>query len=206
MLIARFCAIIYRVFRKKLHLIKMEGKKMMLEKLAKLAYDGASTKSISQCFNVEESQILEIIETDEYKKQLSVITVENLEQAQLLDKGWEGVESFAVSRVLNELQHNPDPDFALKAAQVANKAIRRNGTMRQNTPIQVNNNLQAVINIQPAFAKTLQDNYLVEDVSKKKFEKKITNALNPAGVKKLLAGVTSFADDFAIDGQILEIN
>lgn len=179
----------------------------MLEKLAKLAYDGASTKAIAQCFNVEESQILDMVESAEYKKQLSIVTDNNMQEAQLLDMGWEGVESFGVSAVLAHLKTNPDPDFALKAASIANKAIRRSGSMRQNNTIQVNNNMQAVISIQPAFAKTLQDNYLVEDVSKERFEKKITNALNPAGVKELLGGVAkSIADEFMIDGQLIELN
>lgn len=180
---------------------------MMLEKLAKLAYDGASTKAMAQCFNVDESQVLDIVETDEYKKQLSIVINENVEQAQLLDMGWEGVESFGVSAVLAHLKTNPDPDFALKAASLANRAIRRNGVVRQNSTIQVNNNMQAIISIQPAFAKTLQDNYLVEDVSQDVFEKKITNALNPAGVKDLLGGVAkSIADEFKIDGQLIELN
>jgi len=184
-----------------------EGKKMMLNKLAKLAYDGASTKSIAQCFNVEESQILEVIDTKEYKQQLAEISEENAEKAQLFDQGWDGVEEFAISNVLANLKNNPDPEFALKAASLANKAIRRNGKMKQNTPIQVNQNLQAVINIQPAFAKTLEENYFVEDVSKVKFEKKITNALNPTAVKNLLMPVSrAYADEFSVDDVILNIN
>lgn len=180
----------------------------MLEKLAKLAYDGASTKAIAQCFNVEEGQILEIIETPEYRKQLAGVTEDNLEKAALLDMGWDGVEEYAISSVLNTLQNNPDPDYALKAASLANRAIRRNGKMRQNKTIEVNNNLQAVIHIQPEFAKTLQNNYLINDVSKEEFKKKITNALNPREVKALLMpdGVNKHDDDFDLADLALSLN
>ncbi len=175
-----------------------------LMKLARLAHGGTSMKAISQIFNVDESKILQLIETSEYSKSLSEVAGEEAEKAALLDKGWDGIEELAMSNVVNALRHNPDPDYAIKAASLANKAIRRNGVhgMKQNTPIQVNQNLQAVIHIQPVFAKTLQENYLVEDVKEVAKAKKVVNALNPAAVKNLLMPLTSMnaiADDLLDD-------
>jgi len=177
-----------------------------LMKLAKLTHSGASMQAMTAIFNVDEKQILQLTQSDEYNKALGKVVEEEFTKSQLLDKGWDGVEEMAMANVVNALRHNPDPDYALKAAGLANRAIRRNGNMKQNTPIQVNQNLQAVIHIQPDFAKTLQDNYLVEDIRENKVQKKITNALNPAAVKNLLRPLTvmnemaaDFMDDLNLD-------
>ena len=168
-----------------------------LTKLAKLAHRGASIKSMAAVFNLEESQILQLVETPDYRAELSTISIEEFDKSNIVDQGWDAVEEMSISNVIDNLRMNPDPDFALKAAALANKAIRRNGSAgnKQNTPIQVNTNLQAVIQIQPAFAKTLQDNYLIEDVKEEKLPKKIVNALNPTKVKQLLSNVTGLATE-----------
>jgi len=164
--------------------------KKHINKLAKLAYSGASMKAMAAVFNVDEEQISQLIKTDDYKTEMAIITEESFTKAAILDKGWEGIEEYAVSSVLDVLMNAPDPDFALKAAGMANKAIRRNGMNgmgnKQNNMIQINQNMQAIIHVQPVFAKTLQEHYLVEDVRERELPKKVVNAMNPKMVKELL--------------------
>lgn len=176
--------------------------KEQMNKLAKLAHDGASMQVICDIFNVEQPQILELMELDVYKKALSEVSAEDYEKSQLLNKGWDGVEEFGISQVLDYMQTVVDPEYALKAVALANKAIRRGGSNQMNNGnamIQVNNNLQAVIHVQPGFAKTLEENYMVEDVRETNFPKKITNALNPAKVKDLLRNAIDFKPVIADD-------
>ncbi len=157
-------------------------------KIAKLAHSGASVQAIASVFNLDESVILAVKEQAEYKIELSRIQENSFDKAQTLDGGWDRVEEQGMLQVLDHLEKVPDPDFALKAIALANKAIRRNGNQanRLNTPIEVNNNLQAVILVQPQFAKAMKEGYLIDDVKQPTFVKKITNAMNPSAVKNLL--------------------
>lgn len=163
-------------------------------KLAKLAYKGASMQSICDIFTLEESNVRELMDSDAYKQALATITDDNFSFNSLIDRGWDGIEEAAMGSVLEELKHNPDPDFALRAAAMANKATRTHGKNKTNVPIQVQNNMQAIIHVQPRFADKLQSDYIVNDVKDVRLDKKVTNALNPNAVKHLL-GMSSNSND-----------
>lgn len=157
-------------------------------KLAKLAYNGASMQSMCAIFNLGEPELLQLMDMDNYKTALGEVTEAEFDFNSLVDKGWDGVEELAVTNVLLELKNNPDSDFALRAAVAANKAVRSHGkkSFRHNAPINVQNNMQAVIYVQPKFAERLQNDYIVQDKTGIKLDKKIINALNPNAVKHLL--------------------
>lgn len=159
------------------------------DKLAKLAYNGASMRSMCTIFNLEETALQQLMEMDGYKTSLATVTDENIEFDSLIDKGWDGIEEAAMTNVLHELKHNPDPEYALKAAAFANKAIRNYGkkSVRPNVPIGVQNNMQAVIHVHPKFAGKLQNNYVIDGkCDSNELSKKIINALDPSAVKCLL--------------------
>ncbi len=174
-----------------------------IEKIAKLAHSGASVTAIASVFSLEEQAILQIIETPDYKIALGKIQATSFDKEQLLDGGWDRIEQQGMLQVIEHLEKVPDPDFALKAITLANKALRRNGNSRVNKPIEVNANLQAVIVVQPQFAKAMQEGYLIDDVKTPSFAKKITNAMNPNAVKTLL-GKKPIVDNM-VTGEVNEL-
>ena len=74
--------------------------------------------------NLEPNQLAELLEVPELKQLIAQQeAAERLNSADASSK-WDEVEVLALKNVLGELNSRPDPVFALKAAAVANKAIR----------------------------------------------------------------------------------
>jgi len=133
-----------------------------LEKIAKLVLVQVKQNQIALVCGVSESSISQIISSKEYKEVEQVMLVEKAEQMSLLDEGWDGVEALGVKRVLQELQQNPDPEFALKAAVVANKAIRRENSSFKNKPIAADQGVRATIHLNPVFVDKMQNNLTIQ--------------------------------------------
>jgi len=132
-----------------------------LEKLAKMILVGVPQKQIASSLNLSEGRISQIIITEEYKTAESKVAAVKFQEAELINKGWDGIEARGIKRVLDEMKHNPDPEFALKASIAANKALRRGDF--KNNPIVADRGVKAVIHLNPVFVEKLQQNFEISE-------------------------------------------
>lgn len=132
-----------------------------LEKIAKMRVVSVPQNQIAAACGLSESRISQITSSDEYKLIEQKIAVTKFEETEMLNQGWDSVEAMGIQKVLTHLQNNPEPDFALRAASLANKAVRR-GT-HQNNPIAQSAGVRAVIHLNPVFADKLQQNFIVSE-------------------------------------------
>lgn len=157
-----------------------------IEKLARMEAAGIPHKQIALATNLSESRISQIFATNEFKIAVEKVAVENFEEQELINQGWDGVEALGITKVVSALQNDPDPDFALRAAAVANKAARR-GNYRNN-PIAQQAGVRTIINLNNTFIEKLQANTEIgaDKVKTLINEKKSSDFMNPAEVQKML--------------------
>lgn len=169
-----------------------------VEKIAKMVMANVPQNQIAAACGVSESRISQLMETNEYKSIEQEVAVLKFEESQLINQGWDSVEAMGVKSTIIALRNNPDPEFALKAAVVANKAIRR-GTFNNN-PIPQSAGVRAVIHLNPVFVDKLQQSF---EVSEKKMnlltEKPKDSDFLPAADVHNLLGLGN-------DGKVIENN
>ena len=99
----------------------------LLNRVARFLVMEAPTHQIAIATGLTEEKVSKLADTQLVKDKMASLQSEQLDQADKLRRGWDAVEEEALGTVLHTLQANPDPDYALRAAAVANKAERRNG-------------------------------------------------------------------------------
>ena len=157
-------------------------------RIARMQEQGVSDEDLARIFGIAPEKMVEILQSEEYKQAASQAILEEFDKQSILNKGWDGIEEYAMSTVLTTLQSpHPDPDYALKAASVANKATRRG--KHSNEPIQVAQNLTSIIQLHAEYVGNLQNNFHVAPRQIDKIAKKQTNFMNVDGVKQMLGAV-----------------
>lgn len=124
------------------------------DKIARMALFDIPQTQIAKAVGLSDSRISQIVETEEYKTVLSAISIEYFERNQQLNDGWQSVEALALGTVVDNLAWNKDPDFALRAAMIANKAQKRGETAKQ--PIDAQAGARAVFHLTQNFIQKLQ--------------------------------------------------
>jgi len=127
-----------------------------LEKIARMVLYDVPHTQIALAVGISESRVSQILETDEFKNQMQAIATERFEQDSGINEGWDHLEAIALKNVLDRIQWNSDPEFALKAAMMANKAQRRG--QFNNRPLDAKDGVRAVINLTAQFIDQLQQN------------------------------------------------
>lgn len=156
-----------------------------IERIAKMDHAGVSADQIATAVNLPVGKIVEIQETEKYKAALAEIAQEAFDRVDVANQGWDMVENLAMNKVVEHLQRAPDPDYALKAAALANKAVRRG--KHTNDTIGVLPNQQAIINVSLNFADKLQRDFAITPKAKNELiPKKDDNFLPPRQVTELL--------------------
>lgn len=155
-----------------------------LGKIAKMDFAGVPERQIAAACNIPIAKLIQLQETEKYKSTLATIASESFEKADVLNGGWDMVENLAMNKVVDHLQKLPDPDYVLKAAAFANKAVRRG--RHNNEPIAVQPGQQAVINVSLSFADKLQQAFTINPREPKELKKKDDNFLPPKAVNELL--------------------
>lgn len=157
-------------------------------KLARMVEQGVPEKELAGIFSVSGEQLSTVLASEPYLAAVAHVQNEAFDKRQLLNNGWDGIEEFALTTVLGYLQGpTPDPDYALKAAALANKAERRGKHV--NEPIVVQPNMQSVIQLNAQYVGKLEQHFQVAERPPATIEKSETNMLSVQGVKSLL-GVT----------------
>lgn len=162
--------------------------KKQLEKIARMAYANIPQTQIAAAMSVTEGFISQIMESAEYKTEIDKIVAEKFEESQLVDQGWDGIEALGIRATVEALQHNPDPDFALRAAVVANKAVRR--SQHRNQPINPDLGARTVVHLKQVFVNKLQN--ATKEIAERttttlQDNQKETDFLEPSKVQELLA-------------------
>ncbi len=124
-----------------------------LEKIARMALFDVPEAQIAKAVGI--GDITEYTESQEYKDVLARISTEYFEQNQQLNDGWNSVEALALTAVVDNLTWSKDPDFALRAAGMANKANRRGDVTQE--PINGQAGARAVFHLTQNFIQKLQN-------------------------------------------------
>lgn len=90
-----------------------------------LAVYGMADRAIADTLLISVEQVLLIRQSDEFKKAFATKAQERQQRLMDLEDGWDTVEEKALSAVLENLEYNRDPRYALLAARTANSATRR---------------------------------------------------------------------------------
>ena len=114
----------------------------VLDKIARLTYAGVLDVEIANVVNLSAGRISQIKEEDGYKAHYSKVVSEKFTDRQDTDDSWDKIEKLATKRIADHLAWAQDPDYALRAAMVANKAQRRNVL---NTPISADAGARVII-------------------------------------------------------------
>lgn len=93
--------------------------------LAKHELQGLDVASIAEVFASTEEEIRSEVESAEYQEVKKVVALELAKYSADTDLSWDGLELQALERLHRTVALSSDPEFHLKVAAVANKAVRR---------------------------------------------------------------------------------
>lgn len=108
-----------------LHSRLEEEQKVLVEQFKTLRERGAPKQVVMATLGLTEDAYSKLSAREEVKSAVLKAEMARAETNQTFDSNWDLVEHRALTAVAQELAVNPDPDFALRAAAVANKAVRR---------------------------------------------------------------------------------
>jgi hypothetical protein len=161
-----------------------EQLQLAIERIAKMKHAGVSHEQIAAACGMDIASLELMLEKEAVKTEIAKLAGNDFEKFDTLNQGWDMVESMSINKVAEHLQRAPDPDFALKAAALANKAQRRG--RHENNPVNVQPNNQAIIQVAINFADKLQTTFHVAKREVKTLQKKDDNFLPPRNVQTLL--------------------
>ena len=99
------------------------------EKLAEnfkaLRSKGAPKQLVMEALGLTEDDYSKLSAREDVKEAVIKAELARTSASASFDSNWDKVEDMALKAVARELASNPEPEFALKAAAVANKAVRR---------------------------------------------------------------------------------
>ena len=127
-----------------------------------LRLQGAPKQVIMDALGLTEDDYSKFSSREDVKQAVITSETDRAKSNLTFDNNWDAVENLALQQVAKELAFSPDPEFALRAAAVANKAVRRRredaklaaqGALAINN--QVNTNNIAILNLPKVFMQQL---------------------------------------------------
>lgn len=133
----------------------------LTDSFVKFKVAGAPKVAIIEALGISEDEFDRLNAKQEVKQAVLVSETQRLETGAIMDSGWDVIENQAMAIVLEAVREARDPEFSLRAAAVANKAIRRRREdaklLAQTQPGEYKNvNNIAVINLPKMFVNSLQ--------------------------------------------------
>lgn len=133
----------------------------LTDSFVKFKVAGAPKVAIMEALGISEDEFDRLNAKQEVKQAVLVSETQRLETGAIMDSGWDVIENQAMAIVLEAVREARDPEFSLRAAAVANKAIRRRREdaklLAQTQPGEYKNvNNIAVINLPKMFVNSLQ--------------------------------------------------
>ena len=158
-----------------------------IARVAAMKNAGMPDDQIATACSISLEVLEKVYAKEEYKAEIARITEESFDKYNTLNEGWDVVENLAMNRVIEVLDKMPDPEFALRAAAVANKAQRRG--RHNNSPIAAIPNSQVTIQLTANFADRMQQDFTIQERKPEAIEQKENNFLAPKKVQALLGKV-----------------
>lgn len=131
-----------------------EIKQDVLTRIAKLKSMEVPAHQIAAAVGMDEADLEVLMASAKFRDQFSAQQLKKYDTHETLNDGWDAVEETAMGHVLEYLMARPDPEYALRAAAMANKAQRRGA--HSNVPITGGVQAAAVIQLNAVFVKKLQ--------------------------------------------------
>jgi hypothetical protein len=89
-----------------------------------LAAHGLSDANIADLLLLTSAQVAEIKSSETFKRKYAEDVASRVDRQMQLAEGWDAVEEMSIAHVIESLEYNKDPKFALLAARTANAATR----------------------------------------------------------------------------------
>lgn len=163
-----------------------------LDKLAKLVLYDVPIAQCARVMGVSEGRISQIKDTDEFQTRLAELASQDIDKFDTLNRGWDAVEEQGLLTVLATLRAAPDPEFALKAAALANRASRKGHL--GNRPLVGQHGMRAVIQLNATYVEQLQQNFTIDEKKPEPMQRKQHNMLSMGSVQRLLKGEQNDVD------------
>lgn len=125
------------------------------ERIAALLLDGVAQSSVAEIMGITPGRITQIKDEENFKQIYSRLAGERIEKDSKVNNSWDKIEQDALDVVAKRLKFSNDPEFALKAAAVANRATRR-GSARGNQAIPSDLGQRVVIQLNNTFINQIQ--------------------------------------------------
>lgn len=101
------------------------AQELLAEQFKSLRSRGAPKPLIMEALGLTEDDYSKLSAREDVKSAVIKAELERTSASATFDSNWDRIEDMALKAVARELNSNPEPEFALKAAAVANKAVRR---------------------------------------------------------------------------------
>lgn len=125
------------------------------KKLAGLMLYNLSDDEISEVLGLSVARVALLKDDEDVREMLAELKADKFDEKVGINEAWNFVESASLGVLVDTIQNVRDPEFALKAAAVANKAVRKNVTGRSNL-IDATDAPRAVITLTQVFINRLQ--------------------------------------------------
>lgn len=171
-----------------------------LQRIVGMAVLGVPDAQIAEVVGCDPSRVAQLRQSEAFKELYAETMAERIAEKAAVDEGWDDVEKRALEIVSNTLKFSKNPDYALKAAMVANRAQRRAASPGNNA-LPGDMGARVVINLNQTFVDKLQNvaaghqqfvkaNRPDVDLASGEIEGQVTkrvSLLSPASVEKLLS-------------------
>lgn len=128
----------------------------LVERVAVLAAIDTPQRQIAAAVGLTEGRISQIVNTPAVAARIAELRGEKLEQNKMLNDGWDSLEEESLGVALEYMKTVKDPEYALRAAKVANSANRRSNGGVMNGVINGHGGAQATISLSAIFVERLQ--------------------------------------------------
>lgn len=98
---------------------------LLAEQFKQLREQGAPKQVVMDALGITEDDYAKFSSREDVKQAVVNSEIARATANQTFDSNWDAVENLALQQVARELKVSPDPEYALRAAAVANKAVRR---------------------------------------------------------------------------------
>lgn len=124
--------------------------------IAKHLVSGLREEDVRQVLGLSAREMADIVENPRFMRLRQWTGTQILESKITRDETWDGLESLALKNLVKALRFNGDPELNLRAAAIANKAVRRQREMRD-TQLDVKHGALVHVTLNQRFVRELQE-------------------------------------------------
>lgn len=161
-------------------------------RIGSLCAHGLTDAQIADVLILTNEQVLACKSSEEYLTAYSKVAEELIQRQIDLSEGWDAVETKGIEQVLQTLEYNRDPKYALAAAVMANKAQRRKN-QAGNAPVidasQTGKNNIIILNINKNYVNNVGESKTINIIDREPAKQKISDLPSPKVIDQLLAPV-----------------